>query len=51
MAPEVMNKQPYGWACDYYSVGVIVYELMMKCRPYAGTTKSEIQEQMFSKQG
>ena len=44
MAPEVLNKQSYGWAVDYYSIGVIVYELMMNCRPYAGNTKSEIQE-------
>jgi serine/threonine protein kinase len=31
-------------ASDYYSLGVILFELMMKTRPYSGITKGEIKE-------
>jgi serine/threonine kinase 32 len=38
-------------ASDYYSVGIILYELMMRGRPYDGMTKTEISEEMSEKPG
>ena len=50
MAPEVMCRQNHGVACDYFAVGIIVYEIMLKSRPYKGKTRKEIRDQILSKQ-
>ena len=34
MAPEVINSQPYGPASDFWSLGVILYELLTFRRPF-----------------
>jgi serine/threonine protein kinase len=28
MAPEVINEKPHCYECDYYSLGIILYEMM-----------------------
>ena len=50
MAPEVMTKQNHSYEVDYYALGVIVYELMMGRRPYAGRDRKSIREQILAKQ-
>jgi serine/threonine protein kinase len=39
MAPEVMCRQNHGVGVDYYAVGVIIFELMLCRRPYAGKNR------------
>jgi serine/threonine protein kinase len=39
MSPEAMCKIPHGQAADFYSIGVLIYELMFRKRPYTGATK------------
>lgn len=39
MSPEAMCKLPHGPVSDYFAVGVIVYEMMYRRRPYSGATK------------
>lgn len=34
MAPEVLCRQNHGFSVDFYALGVILYELIMKKRPY-----------------
>ena len=50
MAPEVMSGQNHTIAVDYFSLGVIGYELMMKKRPYLGKSRKEIKEKIMSHQ-
>ena len=50
MAPEVMNGQNHTIAVDYFAVGVIGYELMMRKRPYLGKNRKEIKEKIMSHQ-
>ena len=50
MAPEVMNGQNHTIAVDYFALGVIGYELMMRKRPYLGKNRKEIKERIMSQQ-
>ena len=47
MAPEVMNGQNHTIAVDYFALGVIGYELMMRKRPYLGKNRKEIKEKIM----
>ena len=50
MAPEVIFRQNHTFAADYFAVGVILYELIMRKRPYIGRDRKEIRDQILSKQ-
>ena len=43
IAPEVLNGKGYSFSCDYWSVGVCMFELFYKKLPF-GTECSEIME-------
>ena len=36
MAPEVMRGESYNYKCDLWSLGIIIYELLFKVKPYGG---------------
>ena len=46
MSPEVILKKPHNFSVDFFSLGVIVYELMMGKRPYNGKSRKELKEQI-----
>jgi len=52
MAPEILFHEPTNLSLDYYSLGIIVYELMNGIRPYleftAKDTKKYLSENQFS---
>lgn len=50
MAPEVMCRQNHGVSIDFYSLGVILYELMLKKLPYKGKNRTEIREKIMANQ-
>ena len=50
MAPEVLFGQNHYYTCDYYSVGVITYELLFGHRPYTNIKKKELKQEIFSKE-
>jgi serine/threonine protein kinase len=50
MAPEVMMKNDHGIACDLFAVGVIAHECLLGKRPYQGTSKLELREQILNRQ-
>lgn len=49
MSPEAMCRMPHTFVSDFFAIGVIVYELMMKHRPYGGITKNELKESILAK--
>ena len=48
MSPETIFNQKHSYASDFFSLGVICYEMMMKKRPYNGKNRQEIKENMAS---
>lgn len=38
IAPEVLLKSGYGKECDYWSIGIIMYEMLYACPPFAATS-------------
>eukprot|EP00912_Choanoflagellata_sp_UC4_P000183 UC4_evm4s118 len=41
VAPEVFLQKKYDKACDWWSVGVILYEMLLGCPPFASASPSE----------
>ena len=46
MSPETIFNQKHSYASDFFSLGVICYEMIMKKRPYNGKNRQEIKENM-----
>jgi serine/threonine protein kinase len=47
MAPEILEgKNKYGYACDLWSIGIIIYQLFFKEYPYKGGTQVAIYKQI-----
>lgn len=42
MAPEIVSGEPYGSACDVWSLGVILYELSSFRKPFEGRSLGEL---------
>ena len=45
--PEVVFGKAYSYPCDYFSLGVICYEMMLGVRPYIGCRNAVIKEKMM----
>ena len=50
MAPEVLFNKDHNFSVDYFSLGVILYELLMGRRPYHGHSKKELRKDIVSRQ-
>ena len=50
MAPEVMIDKPHDFCVDYFSLGVIIFECIFRCRPYNGEDKKQIKEDIISRE-
>jgi microtubule-associated serine/threonine kinase len=42
IAPEVILRQGYGKAVDWWSMGIILYEFLIGCVPFFGETPEEL---------
>jgi serine/threonine protein kinase len=49
MAPEVISKQPYGPACDIWSLGIVYYKLLYGSYPYHGSNYAEMLKSLRNK--
>ena len=50
MAPEVLFNKEHDYSVDYFSLGVILYELLMGKRPYQGHSKKELRKDIVTRQ-
>ena len=49
ISPELLLKKPQNFSSDFFSVGVICYELIMGERPFRGNNMNEIAEKILFK--
>ena len=50
MSPEAIFKEKHSYVSDFFSLGVVCYEMMMKKRPYIGKNRQEIKDKMSKNQ-
>lgn len=41
MAPEVVNRKGHSFAADWWSFGVLMYEMLTGSLPFQGTTRKD----------
>jgi len=49
LSPEMILKNNQTFACDYFPVGIIIYELIFLKRPFNGRNKQEISDNILHK--
>lgn len=47
IAPEILNSKEYGFECDAWSIGVILYILVSGYLPFSGKTSSDVFRQIL----
>lgn len=47
IAPEVLERSGYTQLCDWWSVGVILYEMLVGQPPFLANTPVETQQKVF----
>ena len=49
ISPEVLLNKPQNFCSDFFSVGVICYELLLNKKPFKGKNKKEVAEKILHK--
>ena len=49
LSPEIISKKNQTFVCDYFSVGIILYELIFLKRPFNGKNNQEIADNILNK--
>lgn len=50
MAPEVLSRQDHSYSVDYFALGIMAHELMLRRRPLRGRSRKEIREEVMAHQ-
>jgi serine/threonine protein kinase len=50
IAPEVLLREKHGLAADYFAVGVVAHELMLRKRPWDGETRETYKKAVLHEQ-
>lgn len=50
MAPEVFSGVPYGFAIDFWGLGVVLYEAIYGRRPFTGKSNAEVSQNVCQTQ-
>ncbi|KAG1459014.1 hypothetical protein G6F55_005012 [Rhizopus delemar] len=48
MAPEIISGKKYSKTVDWWSLGIMAYELLFRKRPFSGSTSEEIQQSIIN---
>lgn len=48
MAPEIILMQKHNFSCDYWSLGVMIYEMLYGAPPFHGQTEEETFQKILS---
>lgn len=49
LAPEIIQEQPYGASVDWWSLGVLIFEMLVGDSPFEGEDEEELFEQILHK--
>ena len=47
MAPEILKERPYSYPADFWSLGVLTYEMMFGCPPFDGDQYEKIYKKIL----
>lgn len=50
MAPEILFHQNHSYNVDYYALGITVFELFFKKRPYIGSDMDSLRSEIYQKE-
>ena len=50
MAPEILLRQNHSFESDFFAIGVILFEMMHRRRPYLGDDRVSYKEQILAEQ-
>ncbi|KAI7899578.1 kinase-like domain-containing protein [Cokeromyces recurvatus] len=48
ISPEILNKQGYSFSVDWWSLGIVIYELLYGQRPFKAKSNEELQKSIMS---
>lgn len=49
LSPELIQKKKQTFACDYFSLGIVIYEMIFLKRPFTGKTRQEVANNILHK--
>jgi serine/threonine protein kinase len=49
LSPELIQKKKQSFVCDYFSLGIVVYEMIFLKRPFNGKTRHEVANNILHK--
>ena len=47
LAPEILRKKPYGVAVDWWSMGTLLYEMLVGLPPFYDTNRAEMYKKIL----
>ena len=48
LAPEVIQSQPHGKSIDWYQLGTLIYELLIRVPPHLAETEEQLRQQILT---